>query len=273
MTLDVEKIKAHCRRNTRVREIIHEILLFDRVDSTNQVALEMASNGMPGGLVILAEAQERGKGRLGRTWYSPAGVNLYLSLFLRPHQPPREFPLFSLATSVALIDAIEKGTGLAPAIKWPNDVLVDHKKVAGILLESETGGGQTPPLVIGIGVNVNLDLAILPPDLQSTAGSLKAALGHEVDRTDLTCLLLEALAEQILLLQEGKKDLLIQVLRQKCQTLGRKVRVETPKQTFEGRADEIDEDGGLMIRMGDGRLRKILIGDITHLRETGASSL
>jgi BirA family transcriptional regulator, biotin operon repressor / biotin---[acetyl-CoA-carboxylase] ligase len=268
MILDVEKIKSHCKRHPRVREVAHEFLLFDRVDSTNQIALEMASNGMPGGLVILAESQERGKGRLGRKWFSPEGVNLYLSLFLRPHQPPREFPLFSLATSVAVVEAIEKVTGLSPAIKWPNDILLDHRKVAGILLESETGGGQTPPLVIGIGLNVNLDHSDLPPELQPTAGSLKMALGHEVDRTVLVCTLLETLSEQILLLQEGKADLLIQAMKQKCQTLGKKVRVDTPRQAFEGRAEEIQDDGGLMIRMGDGNLRKILIGDITHLRES-----
>jgi BirA family biotin operon repressor/biotin-[acetyl-CoA-carboxylase] ligase len=268
MILDVEKIKTHCKRHPRVREVAHEILLFDRVDSTNQIALEMASNGMPGGLVILAESQEKGKGRLGRTWFSPEGVNLYFSLFLRPHQASREFPLFSLATSVALVEAIERVTGLSPAIKWPNDIILNHKKVAGILLESESGGGQTAPLVIGIGVNVNLDLAAIPPELQSTAGSLKMALGQEVDRTVLTCTLLETLSEQILLLQEGKTDLLIQAMKQKCQTLGKKVRVDTPRQAFEGRAEEIQEDGGLLIRMGDGKLRKILVGDITHLRET-----
>ncbi len=268
MSLDVEKIKAHCKRHPRVREVAHEILLFDRVDSTNQIALEMASNGMPGGLVILAESQAKGKGRLGRNWFSPEGVNLYFSLFLRPHQPVREFPLFSLATSVAVVDAIEKVTGLSPAIKWPNDILLGEKKVAGILLESETGGGQTPPLVIGIGLNVNLDPSALPPELQATACSLKMALGQEVDRTVLACALLESLSEQILLLQEGKTDLLIQAMKQKCRTLGKKVRVVTPRQTFEGWAEEIEEDGGLMVRMGDGKVRKILIGDITHLRET-----
>lgn len=265
---DVEKIKKDCRRHPRVREVVHEILLFDRVGSTNQIALEMASNGLPGGIAVLAESQENGKGRLGRKWFSPEGVNLYLSLFLRPHQPPREFPLFSLASSVALVDGIQRVTGLPAAIKWPNDVLINDKKVAGILLESETGGGQTPPLVIGIGVNVNLDLAALPPELQPTAGSLKAALGREVDRTILTIAILEALSEQILLLQEGKTDLLIQAMNSKCRTLGKKVRVDTPRQAFEGRAEEIEEDGALMIRMGDGKTRRILIGDITHLRET-----
>ena len=268
MMFDVEKIKKECKRHPRVREVVHEVLLFDRVGSTNQIALEMASNGLPGGIVILAESQEQGKGRLGRKWFSPEGVNLYLSLFLRPHQPPREFPLFSLATSVALVDAVARVTGLSPAIKWPNDVLIQDKKIAGILLESETGGGQTPPLVIGIGVNVNLNPASLPPELQETAGSLMGALGKEVDRTVLTIAILEALSEQILLLQEGKTDLLIQAMNQKCRTLGKKVRVDTHRQTFEGRAEEIEEDGALMIRMGDGKLRRILIGDITHLRET-----
>ncbi|MDC4224429.1 MAG: biotin--[acetyl-CoA-carboxylase] ligase [Candidatus Manganitrophus sp.] len=99
-------------------------MMFDRVDSTNRIALEMASQGLPGGIVILAEAQEKGKGRLGREWFSPEGMNLYFSLLLRPYQPVRDFPLFSLATSVALIEAIQRTTGLAVQIKWPNDIVL-----------------------------------------------------------------------------------------------------------------------------------------------------
>lgn len=268
MTLDLEKIESHRLSHPRLREMVREVLFFDRIDSTNRVALEMASDGMPGGLLILSDSQKRGKGRLDREWFSPAGANLYFSLLLRPYLPTREFPLFSMAASLGLRDSIQRATGLSSEIKWPNDILIEEKKLAGILLESKTAGGETTPLVIGIGVNVNVDPEGFPPDLQQSATSLKAVLGHPVDRTDLLNVVLEALSEQVRLLQEGKKDLLIQRIQKECTTLGKRVRVNTLRQEFEGLAEEIEDDGALLIRMGDGRRRRILIGDITHLHES-----
>lgn len=265
MPLDLEKVEKHCRSHTHVREWVREILLFDRVDSTNRIALEMASQGLPGGLAIVAEAQEKGKGRLGREWFSPEGMNLYFSLLLRPYQPVRDFPLFSLATSVALIEAIRRMTGLAVQIKWPNDIVLDDKKLAGILLESEVRGEQAPPLVVGVGVNVNIALADFPTELQKTATSLQIALGQPVDRTDLLIEIFNRLAEQFRLVED--KVLLIQAVRQHCQTLGKRVRVQTARQEFEGWAEDLQEDGALLIRMGDGKQRRILVGDVTHLRE------
>lgn len=268
MTIDIEKIESHRRSHPRLREMIREVLFFDRIDSTNRVALEMASDGMPGGLLILSDSQKKGKGRLDREWFSPAGENLYFSLLLRPYLPAREFPLFSMAASLGLYDSIQCATGLSTEIKWPNDILIRERKLAGILLESKTAGSETTPLVIGIGVNVNVDPNDFPSYLQHSATSLKAVLGHPVNRTDLLNVILEALSEQVSLLLEGKKDLLIQRIQKECTTLGKRVRVNTFRQEFEGVAEEIEDDGTLLIRMGDGHRRRILIGDITHLRET-----
>lgn len=265
MALDLERIEKHCRSHTKVREWVREIMMFDRVDSTNRIALEMASQGLPGGIVILAEAQEKGKGRLGREWFSPEGMNLYFSLLLRPYQPARDFPLYSLATSVALVEAIQRTTGLAVQIKWPNDVVLEDKKLAGILLESEVRGEQSPSLVVGVGVNVNIGLTDFPPELQKSATSLRIALGRPVDRADLLVELFNQLVEQYRLVDD--KALLIQAVRQHCQTLGRRVRVQTARQEFEGWAEDLQEDGALLIRMGDGSQRRILVGDVTHLRE------
>lgn len=266
MALDLEKIEKHCRSHTQVREWVREVFLFDRVDSTNRIALEMASQGIPEGIVILAEAQEKGKGRLGREWFSPEGKNLYFSLLLRPYQPVRDFPLFSLATSVALIEAIHRLTGLALQIKWPNDIVLGEKKLAGILLESEVRGEQSPPLVVGVGVNVNIALADFPPSLQQSATSLQIALDRPVDRADLLIEIFNALAVQYPLLTD-QKAALIQSVRKYCQTLGKRVRVQTARQEFEGWAEDLQEDGALLIRMGDGNQRRILVGDVTHLRE------
>ncbi len=226
---------------------------------------------MPGGVLVLAEAQNRGRGRLNRLWVSPKGVNLYLSLLLRPYQPVREFPLYSLATAVALVSAIRTGTGLTAVVKWPNDILLGDKKVAGILLEASKKGGKVPYLVIGIGINVNWDLNEIPQELSAT--SLKIALGHLVDRNRLINDILVQMAEQYRILDAGKKEQIINSLSEICITLGKKVRVETPsqgshpRQIFEGVAEAILEDGQLLLSMADRSQRKILLGDITHLRE------
>ncbi len=263
--IDLDAIKHHIHTHTDLRELVHEALLFDRVDSTNRMALEMASQGMPGGVAIFAEAQDKGRGRMNRTWFSPRGFNLYLSLLIRPHQAPREFPLFSMATAMALIVAIERVTHLRASLKWPNDIFLNQKKVAGILLESVSDGGQAPPLVIGIGVNVNV--STFPEALTPIATSLRIASGVRVDRNIFALTLLDTLAEQFKRLNKEGPAPLLAALRQQCRTLGQRVHVATPKQAWEGIAEAIQEDGALVLKMGDGTKRTLYMGDVTHLRE------
>ncbi len=261
--LDLQKIEEKVKAHPRLRGWISELLLFDRVGSTNQVAKEMGSAGIPSGVLILAEMQDAGQGRLGRTWISPKGVNLYLSLLIQPHQPIREFPLFSLAAAVALAHAIRSNTGLPAVVKWPNDILLEEKKVAGILLETATAsGGGSPYLVIGMGVNVNW--RDIPAELPQ-ATSLNIAAGHLIDRNQLVFDILIALWEQCHLLETEGAEALITALSEVCVTLGKLVRVETQKQVFEGVAEAIVNDGGLLLSMPNGVSRKILLGDITHL--------
>jgi BirA family biotin operon repressor/biotin-[acetyl-CoA-carboxylase] ligase len=262
--LDMEGIKAHCKEHPKVREWIREVLFFDRISSTNRTALEIAGMGMPGGIAIFAESQTAGRGRLGRLWFSPVGVNLYCSLFLMPHQPVRTFHLFSLATAAALVQAIQSVAECTVQIKWPNDLVIGNQKIAGILLESATIGGQTPPLVIGIGINVNVDE--FPPELQTTATSLKIATGKPIDRSALAREMLSALSEQYDALR-GSSYHLIETIRPACRTLGKRVSVRTPHNTFEGWADDIESDGALRCRLGDRSIRKIALADILQLRE------
>ncbi len=220
---------------------------------------------MPGGVLILAEAQDQGKGRLNRTWVSPSGVNLYLSLLLRPFQEVRDFPLFSLAAAVAVVQAIRVATGLPVVAKWPNDILCDDKKVAGILLETGKKSGEVPYLVIGIGINVNWDTNDIPEDLRPQATSLKTALGRIVDRNRLVNEILIALAEQVKLLYDYKSDLIIAELSEVCDTLGKLVQVATPDKTYQGIAEAIAQDGGLVLRLADKSQRTIYAGDVTKV--------
>jgi len=260
--LDLQRIKADIQNSPVIHQWVREVLLFDQVDSTNQIGMQMGSEGAPGGTLILAESQNRGRGRLNRTWLSPKGVNIYLSLLLRPDLPQRDFPLFSLATAVGLVNAIRVQTGLSSVIKWPNDILLDEKKIAGILLESG-GNGETPYLVIGMGLNVNWDGKEIPQELNAT--SLTAALGHPVDRSSLILSILEGLSVQFDLLVAGERALCIKAVSAVCVTLGTTVSVQTPCETLRGIAETILDDGGLLVRLEDGTERKVLVGDITHL--------
>ena len=259
--LDLQRIKADIQSNPLIHQWVKEVLLFDDVDSTNQIGMQMGLEGAEGGALILAEGQNKGRGRLDRTWVSPKCGNLYLSLLIRPNCPTRDFPLFSLAAAVALVNAIRSAAGLSSVIKWPNDILLGDKKVAGILLESG-GNGKASFLVIGIGVNVNWDMNAMPQELNAT--SLKTALGRPLDRNGLMIDMLQALVTQFDLLVAGEKGRIIQSVSEVCATLGKSVMIHTPRQTLQGVAKMILEDGGLLLRLEDGTEKKVLVGDVTH---------
>jgi len=273
MEIDPDKITAYCRAHSEIRDIVHEVLLFDEVPSTNDIALEMAANGVPEGLAILAESQTGGKGRLGRNWFSPSGKNIYFSLLLRPSVQVREYPLFSPTAALGVIKGIRRCTGLEVGIKWPNDLVLSEKKVGGILLVSGGAGGYAQPLVIGLGLNVNLNPSDFPEDLQEIATALRIPLKVSIDRNTLMMNLIEAVSAEIHRLQRGEIQAIMNEVRLHCVTLGKKVRVSTVRQVFEGNAEALSDDGALQIRLGDHSIRSVLMGDITHLRETAATPI
>ncbi len=225
----------------------------------------MGATGLPGGVLILANEQTNGMGRLNRTWVSPKSVNLYLSLLLRPHQPMRDFPLFSLATALGVVQALRVVTQLEVTAKWPNDIMIGDKKIAGILLETGKKAGEEPYLVIGIGVNVNYEATDMPEEIAQLASSLKIATGHFIDRTHLVNEMLIALVAQYALLDKGESDLMISNLSQVCSTLGKQVRVTMPDKIHEGLAESISKEGALVLRLADGSLRTLFAGDVTKL--------
>jgi BirA family biotin operon repressor/biotin-[acetyl-CoA-carboxylase] ligase len=161
------------------------VVRLPATDSTNDVALACAADGAEEGTVVVADEQRAGRGRHGRHWHSPAGSNLYCSVVLRPTEERRRWPELSWVTAAALADAL-RGLGVAGlSIKYPNDVYVAGRKVAGILLETRVGPAAPAAVVAGIGVNVNLELADLPAEIAATATSLRAVLGRPVDREEL----------------------------------------------------------------------------------------
>jgi BirA family biotin operon repressor/biotin-[acetyl-CoA-carboxylase] ligase len=272
---------------TRFTDIRH----FDSVDSTNRYLLEEARSGAPDGVVAVAEHQSAGRGRLGRRWEAPVGANLLMSVLLRPDLPPDHRHLAAAVVALAGADAVVAVTGLEPGVKWPNDLLApDGRKLAGVLAEADADtvvprrppppsgapGGSGPPIVVGIGINVNwpADDADLPAGLVGAATSLQQQVRRQVDRSEVLESLLRALEPRVADLatvsgrigQAGD-------FRARCCTIGARVRVELTDECFEGTATDLTSEGHLVVEAG-GIARRVVAGDVVHLRsavEPGAS--
>jgi BirA family biotin operon repressor/biotin-[acetyl-CoA-carboxylase] ligase len=231
---------------------------FEEVTSTNDVAAAFAENGAPEGMVVAADAQSAGRGRLGRRWSSPPGAGLYVSIVLRP--PPATAPLLTIAAGVAVCEGIERATGATPDLKWPNDALISGRKVAGILAEAGATGAWLQHVVLGIGIN--LRPAAHPADLASTATSLEAELGREVDRGLVFTELLAALAGRYAELQQGEIPAIVaQWRRLATRTLGRRVEWESNDRVLRGTARDIDGSGALLVETPAG-IERVIAGAI-----------
>ena len=237
-----------------------EILYFDEIDSTNTYAKQMAQTGAPDGTAVIAGRQSAGRGRLSRSFQSPADKGLYLTVLLRPHLPPeRLLPVTSLA-GVALCGAVERLCGIRPGLKWPNDPVLNGKKLCGILTEL-TGGGD---LVLGIGVNVTQTPADFSPEVAEIATSLLMELGRPVSRAALAAALLEELDRMYQVLRKGELSAYLSVYRRDCVNLGKRVQLLAPDGTREtAEAVGIDEDFGLIVRTDGGAERTLHTGEVS----------
>jgi BirA family biotin operon repressor/biotin-[acetyl-CoA-carboxylase] ligase len=254
-------IKGEMARRKRLEmELIgRRVIAYPRLTSTNEVAKREARKGAREGTVILAEEQTAGKGRLKRAWLSPRG-SVALSIILHP--TPAQLPSLIMVASLAVVRCIEK-VGLKAQIKWPNDVLINNKKVCGILIESDVRGKAVDYAVIGIGLNVNLNTGDFP-EIAATATSLSSELGRELSLPEVIgCLLLEA-ESLYLALPEG--DAVFAEWRQRLVTLGQEVEVSSGPTVYKGTAESVASDGSLFLRQADGKLIKIVAGDVSLRR-------
>lgn len=236
---------------------------FEEVDSTNRVARDLGREGAGEGLAVLADAQTAGRGRLGRSWVSPARRNLYMSVLLRPPVPPARAPRLALLAASAVVAAIEATAAVRASIKWPNDVLIGGRKVAGILTEMESEGDRVRFVVVGIGVNLNLTKRELDPTIRATATSLLAETGDRVGRARFAAQLLAELEERYgrYLLGDDRR-LRLEWESHSCLT-GRVVTVQSLEGRRRGRVLGVDEDGALRLRADDGEAMRVLAGDVT----------
>lgn len=258
--LSADQIAAGLPLNSLIGQ---RIVCLEEVGSTNLEAFRLAEAGAVEGSVVFADRQTAGKGRLGRQWASPGGVNLYLSVILRPVLPPYEAPQLTFLSAVAVARAIEETTGLQPAIKWPNDLLVDGCKVAGLLNEMSAETDQVAFVVLGIGVNLNMSADQFPADLRAPATSLALATGQPVSRVAFAVRLLAALEQEYKRFLRSGFGPVREEWARRCNAYGRQVAVTVGTQALQGPFAGIDHDGALLLRMPDGRLERILSGDVS----------
>jgi BirA family biotin operon repressor/biotin-[acetyl-CoA-carboxylase] ligase len=245
-----------------------EIVWRAEVDSTQRLARERARAGAPEGTVVIAEAQSAGRGRLGRHWHSPPGTNLYCTLILRPARPPAVVPQLALVAGVAVADAVCEALGRAAQLKWPNDVLVDGRKVAGILTELEGEAERVSFVLVGIGVNVNADPATFPDDIAAGATSLRVAAGAPLDRIAFTAGLLAAVEARYGQFLAGGFAAIRPAFEATAFLTGRAVRVSGPDAAAHGRVVGVDDDGALLLARDGGGTQRVLAGEVT-LRDGG----
>lgn len=236
------------------------------VASTNTRARELALAGAPEGTLVWAESQSGGRGRLGRPWHSPPGAGLYFSLILDPW--PKENPSFlTLAAGLSVAEAINQMTSLQPGIKWPNDLLIQDKKIAGILAELDSGGLPPRFVVLGVGVNVNLQPTDIPDEIRDTAGSLLAATGKTWDRSALLGIILEKIEGNYLGLKAGRHNDILQRYRRNSITIGARVRVRQGHVVLEGQVRDVDHRGRLLLEStSGGSLMAVEAGEVSLVR-------
>ncbi len=237
-----------------------KVIYYTSLTSTMEVAKREAQQGAAEGTIIIAGEQTTGRGRIKRTWLSPEG-NVALSVILYPSLIC--LPYLIMLASLAVVYSIETVTGLKPQIKWPNDVLINGRKVCGILIESDVRGNTVNYAVIGIGVNVNLSLSAFP-DLLATATSLSEELGRDVSRSGIIRQLLVELERLYLTLPLGES--VYEQWRDRLVTLGKRVCVKSDI-TYEGIAESVTADGSLLLRHSDGSSTKIVAGDVVTIRD------
>ncbi len=237
---------------------------FQTLDSTNSKAYELALNGAEEGEVIIAESQEKGKGRLGRQWFSPPFLNVYISLILRPKIPPHQASLVTLMAAVATADAIRNFLGLLPLIKWPNDILLRGRKVAGLLNEIHSEADRVHFVILGIGVNLNMGEKMFSKEIRNIATSLKIETGQTVSRKDfLQSLLLELERWYAIFSREGSA-VILKAWRDRAHIKGKQVKVTSFGETLVGRAIDIDSDGALILEKKDGKQKRVVAGDVEY---------
>lgn len=246
--------------NTKfIGNMIHHV---DSIDSTQKIAHQLAQNGCPEGSVVIAEEQTNGRGRLTRPWHSPKHTGIWMSIVLRPKLPPQKAPQFTLIAAIAVVQAMEEFVNVQPEIKWPNDILINGKKVTGILTELQADSDKIHSIIIGIGINVNQSVNDFPEELQSIATSLAIESGRNLTRSTLIQLILAKLEKYYqLYLEKGFAPLKL-LWESYAISIGKEIIARTVTGIISGKAIGISDEGVLKIEDSSGMIHDIYSADI-----------
>jgi len=254
------------KKNLHTEYMGKNIHFFKEVDSTNDVARELADEDAEEGTLVIAESQRSGKGRRGKRWISPSG-GVWMTIILRPDIEPPKAPQLTLVTGVAVAETLNQECGLDVGIKWPNDILIGDKKVCGILTEVKADMGKVDYVLVGIGIDLNVDLNIFPPELRGGATSLKAELDREIMGAELVATFLKNFEIYYGEFKQGKFRKILNRWRKLSKTIGNYVEVHKKGGPIYGEAVGINKDGKLILELDDGTLRKIISGECVHTKK------
>lgn len=242
----------------------NSVIILDTVDSTNTRAKALAAAGAPHGTVVLADSQSCGRGRMGRSFCSPSGQGIYMSVILRPNRKPDQLMHLTCAAAVAVCNAVEEAAGFRPQIKWINDLVAGNRKLGGILTELsiDPRTGLTDYAIIGIGINCSQAQEDFPPELRSIACSAAMITGKAIDRNQLASTMIAALEDMSRRLFSHKADIMARY-RKDCLTIGKQVRVLASDTSREAVALDVDDDGSLTVLFPDGRQGTVNCGEVS----------
>lgn len=247
----------------KIKIIGRDIRVFEETTSTNDVIEKLARDNVPEGAVVFAESQTRGRGRLGRKWMSPARKGLWFSILLRPAMRPATVTQLTIAAATGLFRAIRAQTGITPEIKWPNDILIHGKKIAGILTELSAELDKVKYVILGLGIDVNITTAEFPAELRKLATSLRIETGRLQNRADLAIKILQELDRDYDRVCAGQFESVADEWEEHCTTLGQHVVIHIGDRILRGTAESLDSDGALLLRTQHGQLDRIIGGDVT----------
>ena len=260
MTLTPDRL----REGLSARVFGGQIACFTRVTSTMDAARDLAREGAPEGALVVAESQTGGRGRLGRAWVSPPG-GLWRSLLLRPDVAAERLPLLGLVFAVGCAEGLSRAARTVIGVKWPNDLILEGRKVGGLLLETEMAVGRAHLVIAGVGVNVNLEVGDFPSELQTRATSLKLNLGRPVDLAQVARCVLDDLEKRYLAWKAGETAELLTRWRELDVAAGRPVRVLGERLTIAGIGRGVDDTGAFLVETGPGRVERIISGELEVL--------
>ncbi len=260
---DSDMLDRSCASGLFTRIVGSVINFHDTLDSTNKRAKDLAEGGCGEGIVIVADTQTEGKGRMGRGWESPRG-GLYLSVVLRPKMDPKDVQLISLVAGLAVSKAISTTCLIPTSLKWPNDLQYKGKKISGILTEASFKGESVEYIVLGIGINVNNSKGDLTDEVAENSISIREITGEKVDRAELLRNVLYSMDLAYAKMLSGQLENILDEWSRRSSTIGSTVRIKTANRTIEGKAIGVDQTGALIIKQSVG-LGRVSAGECTHL--------